>query len=599
MSISDSFARTAFSEGEIRKQLARILAFPEFQASDRRRDMLAFVVDEALAGRASGIKATTIAMAVFDRGADFDQQADPVVRLEARKLRRDLDNYYADAGQNDPIRISIPKGAYVPKFAAQATGNAALARPEAVTRPARPDTPPSADTEAPPMPATPASRRWRPLHATAGAGILVLALLAIVMAKRPVSIPSQDAAAVPVGGVKILMEGFDTRSADDLSTLLASGLSHELAASLLRFPDLRVHLMAASGDADPAIATGAEEAPNTDFTVSGTVWRETDEVLVRAELVRRRDGQVLWSDRFIEGAEGRSLTDIQDAIAGEIAAVVGQQYGHAMRDIRQTLAADGSDPSLRGFACVASAQIYRRTYRSEAYQAARDCLEQTVLDEPNYGRAWAMLAYLRNDAARFGHDSERTRDEAFAHARAAALRALDINPSDTDALQAMSHIEQYAGDLDRSIAFAQRAVEENPNDPAVLANLGYRYGMVGSFDKAVPLLERAIDLSLAPAPFYFHMIAMDHMMKEEWDDMLVNAERAVADGSALSHALLAIAHAGLSNEQAARDAYDYVAGRSPLLAEDPRAWLEPRRLDPEVIDAIEKGIASVRSHHSQ
>ncbi len=100
----------SLNEADIRRQLERILAYPELQASGSRRDMLRHIVEEALAGRSSQIKATTIAMAVFERGPDFDQQSDPVVRLEARKLRRDLDNYYAGAGREDPIRIAVPKG---------------------------------------------------------------------------------------------------------------------------------------------------------------------------------------------------------------------------------------------------------------------------------------------------------------------------------------------------------------------------------------------------------------------------------------------------------------------------------------------------------
>ena len=107
------------SEDEILRQLERIFDDAEFEASTRRRKMLAFVVSETLAGRENRLKATTIAMEVFGRGADFDQQSDPIVRLEARKLRRDLDNYYAGQGLNDPLRISIPKGHYIPKFSAQ------------------------------------------------------------------------------------------------------------------------------------------------------------------------------------------------------------------------------------------------------------------------------------------------------------------------------------------------------------------------------------------------------------------------------------------------------------------------------------------------
>ena len=51
---------------------------------------------------------------VFGRDDSFDPQTDPVVRLEARRLRRALEHYYLTAGRDDPIRIEIPKGGYAP-----------------------------------------------------------------------------------------------------------------------------------------------------------------------------------------------------------------------------------------------------------------------------------------------------------------------------------------------------------------------------------------------------------------------------------------------------------------------------------------------------
>ena len=78
--------------------------------------MLEFVVAETLAGREAEIKGYTVATQVFGRGEDFDQATDPIVSIQANKLRRALERYYFTAGQEDPVRISIPKGTYVPTF---------------------------------------------------------------------------------------------------------------------------------------------------------------------------------------------------------------------------------------------------------------------------------------------------------------------------------------------------------------------------------------------------------------------------------------------------------------------------------------------------
>ena len=104
---------------KIRQQLQRILDSPDFHATDRQREFLKFVVTETLAGRNQEIKGYTVATSVFGRKEDFDQATDPIVSIQANQLRRALERYYLVAGSEDPIRIDIPKGSYVPTFLEQ------------------------------------------------------------------------------------------------------------------------------------------------------------------------------------------------------------------------------------------------------------------------------------------------------------------------------------------------------------------------------------------------------------------------------------------------------------------------------------------------
>jgi adenylate cyclase len=104
------------SPDEIRAYLARLLGTAAFQASPRRRQLLAHVVDRMLAGQGDRLKAFDLALSVLGRDERFDPQNDPIVRIEVGRLRRDLERYYLAAGRDDPIRITIPKGHYVPAF---------------------------------------------------------------------------------------------------------------------------------------------------------------------------------------------------------------------------------------------------------------------------------------------------------------------------------------------------------------------------------------------------------------------------------------------------------------------------------------------------
>ena len=104
------------SDQLIRSHLQHVLAHKEFHATDKMRDFLRFIVEESLAGRSRQLKGFTIATEVYGRGADFDAAHDPVVRIQAGRLRRAIERYYLVGGVHDPVRIRIPKGSYAPVF---------------------------------------------------------------------------------------------------------------------------------------------------------------------------------------------------------------------------------------------------------------------------------------------------------------------------------------------------------------------------------------------------------------------------------------------------------------------------------------------------
>jgi tetratricopeptide (TPR) repeat protein len=100
----------------VNDQLARITKSPPLVSSPSLCRFLRYIVAETLAGRASGIKEQVLGLEVFDRGPDFNPRLDPIVRVQARNLRSRMAKYYEGPGAEDPIRIELPKGTYVPVF---------------------------------------------------------------------------------------------------------------------------------------------------------------------------------------------------------------------------------------------------------------------------------------------------------------------------------------------------------------------------------------------------------------------------------------------------------------------------------------------------
>jgi len=572
-------APDAVSPDLAREQLERILAYPALQSGRRRRDMLRFIVEETLAGRGSRIKAYAIAIAVFDRDETFDQQSDPIVRIEARRLRRDLDNYYATEGRDDPVRITVPKGGYVPQFAVQCL---------------------PAGTRSEYAGSQTVEKYWRksaggwPLAVTAVVVVLV-ALVSVVAWHWPAGTgKSETASMIPgqadgLGGPIVLVMPFGSPGADQQTGIFAAGITHELVTDLLRFPYFRVHTPAAGPERTPDDGTIAlAEGIDASYVVSGTVRSNDGHVAIGVQLNERASSQVLWSETFRRSLTARNLMDIESEIAAEIATIIGQPYGMIANDVSLHLSA--SAPSLASYACVLKAYAYRRTSLMEQYRPTRDCLEAAVIRDPEYAQAWAMLAYLRLDAGRYGYDADVDSRSAYALARAAASHSLLLDQENVEALKALSFVYHYTDDFEKAQDLARKAVKLNPNDPDTLAHLGWRLSVRGNREEGIPLMRRAIARSVKPPPWYFHMIAIDHLMRGEYEEMLGAAERASADGSSVSFSLLAIAYGALGNKAEARQNLNKMAERWPLLASDPAAAFGLHKLEDGMVTAIVAGL---------
>jgi hypothetical protein len=100
----------------IREQRDKILASKSFEKSERLKRFLYFVIEYSLEGRAQELKEYLIATEVFDRRSTFDPRLHSIVRVEARKLRSKLEEYYESEGASDTLLIELPRGGYAPVF---------------------------------------------------------------------------------------------------------------------------------------------------------------------------------------------------------------------------------------------------------------------------------------------------------------------------------------------------------------------------------------------------------------------------------------------------------------------------------------------------
>jgi serine/threonine-protein kinase len=100
----------------VRQQLNRILASKTFSQVERLKRFVSFIVGETVGGRGGDLKEYVIGVQVFGKEPSFDPRTDPIVRVQARRLRTRLARYYRDEGNSDELIVDLPKGGYAPVF---------------------------------------------------------------------------------------------------------------------------------------------------------------------------------------------------------------------------------------------------------------------------------------------------------------------------------------------------------------------------------------------------------------------------------------------------------------------------------------------------
>ncbi|MFS2153642.1 hypothetical protein [Rhizobium sp. Rhizsp42] len=307
MAASDGENRDAEqNRAEIIDQLERILRSREFQAPDRGRRFLRYIVEEAVDGRAEWLTAYNIAQAVFGRGADFDAQSDPVVRIEAGRIRRALERYYLVSGGGDPVHITIPKGHYAPRFERRAATQGAVNGPAASSGLASGSAQPGRSARKP---------GYRDLLVPVGvpAVFAALAMLALVRPLEEYLAPAPDrpaAAQDQVGGVRVIVEPLAVLGAPSGGAEIARGLNDQIISQLTKLDGVVVMT--------PASSSPADAAGNAVFALQGNVTFEDEALHVQLRLIRSADGRVIWAKRFDHDTTGQNVFDLQDAIGTRV-----------------------------------------------------------------------------------------------------------------------------------------------------------------------------------------------------------------------------------------------------------------------------------------
>ncbi len=429
-------------ELDVRAELGRILASELFARSERLSRLLRFIVGQTLEGKGDSLKEYVLGLEVFDRDTSFDPRADTIVRVQARRLRAALTEYYSGPGKDDPVIIDLPKGGYVPVFRQR----------ERAGDPTRPRV------------------HWK---AIAGLFTVVLALLLVWLI-------SSQTARNGIRSVAVLSFADLTPAKDQ--EYFCDGLAEEIINALSGI----IHVVGRTSSfqfkgKDIDVRQIGRQL-NVDAVLEGSVRKAGNRVRISVQLIRVSDGYHLWSATF-----ERELTDVfsvQDEISGAVASRLKLQ---PPAKTRRTENAEAYELYLLG-------RFYWNKWTVEGFRNSIRFYQRSVAKDPNYAVAYAGMA----DAyGVLGHWGALPAKAAYAQKDEVLRKSLQLDPDLPEALVSLAMTKAaYEWDWAAAERLFRRALVIQPHS----ANTHQQFALVLSHQGRVKEAETEIRKALELEP---------------------------------------------------------------------------------------------------
>ncbi len=520
----------------VRAELERLCEDTLFRETTRMKRFLRYVTEETLAGRGERLKGYVIGVEVFDRPDDFDPQADTIVRVQAGQLRRRLDLYYAERGQNAQVRILVPKGRYAPTFEMRQT--------------------PEADETLNPQDS------YRVDDSSANDPRPCIAVMTL-----------DDLSPSPPKG--------ETRFAD--------GVSAEIVNALVQFRSMRIITLS------PTVSTTAVGRSvrdigteyGADFILSGSVRRDEQVFRVTVSLIRCQTGEHLFSRVYDREFQLGGLFNLQEEIASYTAAAVAAPYGAVNRYNRR--ASDGRQESMEAYNCVLRYyDIKLSPTRNQAESLMRDVTSVTEA-QPEFSTGWAIRSLLNNFMATQCLPPENI-DGRLIEADRTARRALSVDGENAMGYYALFQTYFHQGRFEDADRMIRRALSLNPNDYSKLAYYAICLALRGEMGRASTMQSAALRL-IGRAPTWYHLPQMVVDFSEgRYDSVAGWVDKGLADTPAIFYLFGLSAKAYLGEVAETRSIIERILTINPNYQAEASISIALWHLQPELAQQVYDGL---------
>lgn len=515
------------SPERVRAALDELLGWQGITRSPQLAELLRYVVERTLSGESASIKAYSIAVDVFDRPQDFDPQSDPIVRVQARRLRTLLEQYYEGGGATADVQIHLPLGRYVPEFRTIAAADA-----ESAAREARPL-----------MAASPRRLSRFLVNAMLGLAFTLVGVgLAVVIVRwfLPPT-PPEIVSAIPLQP-RLAIGAFDNLTGEPVLDDDVRQIAQRLTTALARFE---------------MVSLGAEGP-----VVNGTVQQVNGRFVLRATIVDPATNSVRWTTT-INAPTGATDTVALTTASNILAAQLGNASGPLHASGRSWLKLQSKLPEPpTSYLCDLLYMSWRDSRRLDDADAGVACFEKILASSSDDALALAAAAGMRAWRTQFLATPSDNLSQLMTKETAAVGRAVSLRPDSSFIHEQQAVVLGRQGSVDAAIGAISKAYELNPANMDAASVYGTLLWINGQYAEGMGYSEQSL-AAIPFAPSWYHLTRAFNALREERFFDAIDAAQQVASGDEEFGPVIALAAAPRAARQDLIDRY------RPLVMDNP------------------------------
>jgi TolB-like protein/Tfp pilus assembly protein PilF len=385
------------------------------------------------------------------------------------------------------------------------------------------------------------------------------------------SIPNESEPRIEVSAIRV-------RSTEPALQDLAATLSEEISSGLSRFSYLLVS------------APGSEPADvNNGYVLHSTLQEAGGTLRLSTQLIDRTNGQQVWGNSFEHAWDETDLLGIQDDLTDRVVASVADPYGALMRDLSRGVELKAIE-DMSPYDVILRYFIFRQRVSKQDHLETRNALEHGVKIDPGNAHLWAALATVYVEE--YKHDYN-PRPDSLDRALATAHKAVSLRPDSASTQFALAEVHFFRQEVGPFRAAAERAIALNPRDSDAMAFIGIMTAYTGDWERGRELSTRAREINPNHPGWYLFGDIFQEYLLGNYEQALALAERVNLPGYFADPYCRAIIHARLGNEDEAAKALDEFRALWPnvtlqyMREEHLVKWFYA---DPELIEQIMVGM---------